>query len=281
MNTIIAEFGSKVRIDSDNQSDNDLLIISNKRNNSLISNLKFKGYSVTYYDYSKFNYLIKSGNLFCKHLEHESNILLGNKFYFKNIFENYYPNPNFEEEIKNLKIFYNALNYLKLFSPYNKYALNDINYVNVRNVLIKRFASSGEFIFSYSKLINRIASELKLSKKEIQYLKFLRILKSQYRKGAYIFDENVSSISNQILQEYLRIEIKPYLDSINFMNLSDYHLIRLTEMFDRDLSLKFQKIITSPNSYLELFRKNRQFNRETIIEAIASKLNKNIRLINK
>lgn len=275
MTTIVAEFGSKYREDSDQHSDNDLLILSNHFEKNLVSNFETRGYAVTFYNLNKFNYIKDEGNLFCKHLEMESRIILGSKYFLIDALSNFKPNPRYDEEIQNLKVFYKTLEFFMSKILFNKSTLLDINYVNIRNILIKKFATEGEYIFSYDKLISKLGNELKLNKKEMRLLRKLRIIKSKYRKGNFLFDQDVDILSNQIIQEFLRLNSKISLSFNNFNYISDYHLIRLVEMFDPLLSVKYNNFIKKPTSYMDLFRKSKDEYRIEIISAFKNRLNVN------
>lgn len=251
MNPLIIEFGSTIRNDNDSYSDKDLLIISEKKNLDLIKHYRASGYDVSNYTFSRMEKMVLSGSLFCKHLILESRIIKGSQFDFLNLFRNYIPKPKYEMEKTLLRKFYNFINNLKQQRKMNCACLNDINYVNLRNLLIKRNAASGLYNFSYESLINNLSKELALTQTERRALLNLRAYKTMYRRGFEEYDFFILRLSTEIISQLIDLNFSLGIDfKEELRNFSNYHILRIIELFFPEFSQSIQHIVRNPKEYL-------------------------------
>ena len=154
-NYSVAIFGSSLRADFDKYSDRDLLIVAENYEtlNRLKEEYSNENWSISFYTYSKLEYLSKNGSLFIKHLRNESKILLDKNDRFSSIIDNYKPKEDFKNEIQN------SLNYFKIIEYIPNSSLGfawycDCLFVGLRNFLVFENAQNGIFEFSFIKLQN-------------------------------------------------------------------------------------------------------------------------------
>ena len=101
-NYSVAIFGSTLRNDYDKYSDKDLLIVADsyKELDALKNKYSKDNWSISFYTYSKLEYLSKSGNLFIKHLQKESEILIDVDNKLDSILKGFKEKSNYKCDIK-------------------------------------------------------------------------------------------------------------------------------------------------------------------------------------
>lgn len=271
-NYSIAIFGSSLRDDFDKYSDRDLLVVANdfKTLEELKKNYSKDDWSISYYTYSKLEYLSKNGSLFIKHLQNESEIIIDKKDRLINILSQFNPKSNYKDDIKDCE------NYFEIIKTVPKTDLGfawfcDSLYVGLRNYLLFKNAENGVFEFSFIKLLNGLKEQGKIEKPDIDILKELRVIKRNYREE--ILDELPSlSYIKKVIPIVKAIGIMKTVkitDSHTFQNIVDkdiikkkfspYQRLRLIEGYycSQELNIpKLKKIISNPQFYASKMKDN-------------------------
>ncbi len=179
------EFGSGKRGDCDFTSDKDLLLLGSnwKQISDEVARRSLEGFSVSAFLFDKATYLVNNGNLFFKHICDEGILVSGSQDQFQNLILNWRAANDYRDEI------YENIDLLELihFIPQSNFgvaAIVDILISSVRNILIRRLAGQGEYVFSWGKIF-AAAHERKLIKYEdIQVFFTARYLKNRYRQNS-------------------------------------------------------------------------------------------------
>jgi hypothetical protein len=270
MNYSVAIFGSSLRDDFDKYSDKDLLIVAD--NYDLLKQLEEKysseNWSISFYTYSKLEYLSKNGSLFLKHLKEEAKILHDDNNAIKNILSDYSIKSSYNLEVKEASDFFEIIQYI----PHTNSGLAwfcDTLYVGLRNYLIFSNSEENVFEFSFNKLLIKLKNENRISQNQLNILKELRVIKRNYRED--IIDEFPSTdFVNKVIEiiEYLglikKIQIiKPTSfqslveEKINSYQYSPYQKLRLLEGYYTSQNqnlFEIKKIISNPQFYAMKFK---------------------------
>lgn len=203
MNTII-EFGSITRRESDKYSDKDILIIYKEKfpkdDKKLYTN---QGYSVSIFNTKKAKYLTSNGSLFFKHIILEGNQIKGRND-LKELGKLWYPLKNYDAEIEdNLDLLSCLAN-----TPNNIYgvlAAIDISITSIRNILIRKLANQGMYLFSWIEILIKSIELNMLTKAEANCILAGRKLKKTYRNDIYFTPseeiiENINSVLSRFDQ---------------------------------------------------------------------------------
>lgn len=181
---LAVEFGSRRRGDFKKFSDRDMLIIGDDCSN-LNAEKKEKerqGYSVTAFSSTRARFLIKSGSLFFKHIFDEGELLEGRLLDFNDLKRSWTGKNNYEDEIEDNLYLLEVLKHL----PSNNHGLvvaNDIIITSIRNILIRKLAEYGLYIFSWEHVFNKSADFGLIRKEHIPVLLCSRVIKNAYRTG--------------------------------------------------------------------------------------------------
>ncbi len=208
---LIAEFGSKHNGCASHYSDRDLLIVSNdwEKINSLKNYYKNIGFSVTSFHTDKANYLAKQGSLFFKHVIDESVLIYDDLNTYNQLSNNWSPKNNYNGEIES------NVDLLELvrFVPQSKYSNNyllDMLIISIRNILIRRIAESGEYVFDWENIAKVAFKYGCITYRDIEIISLSRKLKNRYRMG--IYDEisrglidGLLSILNSLQREKIKL----------------------------------------------------------------------------
>ncbi len=264
-NYSVAIFGSSLRADFDKYSDRDLLVVADdfKTLEELKKTYSKDDWSISYYTYSKLEYLSKNGSLFIKHLQNESEIKVDKKDRLINILNQFNPKSNYKNDIKDCE------NYFDIIKTVPKTDLGyawfcDSLYVGLRNYLVFKNAENGVFEFSFIKLLNGLKEQGKIEKSDIDILKELRVVKRNYREE--ILDElpTLDYIKKiiPIIKDLRILDSVKFVDSKTFQRLTEksiikrkfnpYHRLRLVEGYycSQDLNIpELKKIISNPQFY--------------------------------
>jgi len=264
-NYSVAIFGSSLRADFDKYSDRDLLVVANDYETleKLKKTYSKDDWSISFYTYSKLEYLSENGSLFIKHLQKESKIIIDKNDRLIKILNQFNPKSNYKKNIQDCE------NYFDIIRTVPKTNLGyawfcDSLYVGLRNYLVFKNAENGIFEFSFIKLLNLIKEQGLINQSDIQILKELRVVKRNYRED--VLDElPSSSFIKNIIPIAKKIGI---LDSVNIVgsmvfqnnvdksiitkNFSPYQRLRLVEGYycSQELNIPdLKKIISNPQFY--------------------------------
>lgn len=178
----ICVFGSAARQTSDSLSDKDVLIVSDdtRRRRRLAKLWKQKGWSVAAYSPSQITGMIRHGSLFIQHLKREGKFLTD---------RNYWLGQHLAEAVPKSTYRIDQLRSIDLIKPVERLGSDkwegllaaDLAFVFFRNFGIYSLAEKRVYEFDYSRVIEFLASEHKLSSEESDLLFGLRERKVAYR----------------------------------------------------------------------------------------------------
>jgi predicted nucleotidyltransferase len=180
---LVVRFGSRKRGDFDLSSDKDVLLLSDDWTdmNAEKDKKKKDGYSVSSFTKNRAKYLISEGSLFFKHIKDEGVLVNGSSDEYEHLITSWKPARSYAHEIEqNLDVLD-----LLAFIPRSKLGLSvavDIIISSVRNILIKKLASEGFYVFAWEQIF-QVAEFLGLIQSRDTFL-FLtaRRIKNLYRK---------------------------------------------------------------------------------------------------
>jgi hypothetical protein len=178
------EFGSRKRGDCDASSDRDILLIGSDwcELRSEKERRKKEGYSVSCFTVGRAKRLIGSGSLFFKHIIDEGSLVSGSREEYGCIIAEWYPAASYDIEIEN------NLDWLEVlgFVPKTQAGLVivvDIVITSVRNILIRRLAGAGEYVFSWGALLGTAVRRKLIKAVDVEGFLMARMLKNEYRQG--------------------------------------------------------------------------------------------------
>lgn len=182
-NYSIAIFGSSLRTDFDKYSDKDLLIVAEdyKSLEKLKASYSKDNWSISSYTYSKLEYLSKSGSLFIKHLQMESQIITDFNGRLKWILDDFNEKSNYKKDIEYCLNYFDILK-LVPNTPFGWAWFCDSFYVGLRNYLVFKNAEKKIFEFSFIKLLNNLKESGNITSSDVKILKELRVVKRNYRE---------------------------------------------------------------------------------------------------
>ena len=156
---LVIDFGSRKRGDFDLSSDKDRLIISDNWNEMINEKAaqQRNACSVSCFTMNRTQYLISKGNLFFKHIKEEGILISGSPEQYNNLMKLWEPAASYTNEIEqNLDILD-----LLAFTPRFRLGLTiavDIIISSVRNILIKRLAALGIYVFAWGNIFQAAVS---------------------------------------------------------------------------------------------------------------------------
>ncbi len=264
-NYSVAVFGSSLRADFDKYSDRDLLVVANdfKTLEKLKETYSKDDWSISFYTYSKLEYLSKNGSLFIKHLQKESKTIIDPNDRFKDIINHFNPKTDYKKDIKDCE------NYFNIIKTVPKTTLGfawfcDCLFVGLRNYLVFKNAENGIFEFSFIKLLNGLKEQGLINQSDINLLRELRVVKRNYREE--ILDElpSLDFIKKviPIVKDLGILDSVKFVESETFQSLIEksiikrkfnpYQRLRLVEGYycSQDLNIpELKKIISNPQFY--------------------------------
>lgn len=266
----IAIFGSSLRDDFDKYSDRDLLIVAeNHQTLDLLKN-KFSGkdWSISYYTYSKLEFLSLKGSLFLKHLQIESEIIADKNNKLKNILSNHKLKNNYKNEIKEAINYFEILKYIPNTSQ--GYAwLCDCLYVGLRNYLIFKNTENNLYLFSFIQLLKNLENQKQITDEEVKILREIRVIKRNYREANQDFLPSLPFIM-KVLKIFNKLNLLPSFDIINPIifrihiennilsdNFNSYQKLRLLEGYycSQNINIpEIKKIVNTPQFYAVKFK---------------------------
>jgi len=189
----LAVFGSVPRGDADSISDKDVLVAAEYSDLQVESSLVSAGYSPSFYSWEQLQNLAKDGSLFLQHLKQESHIVIDRHGQLSDLLSDYRPKGDYSQRITENLLLFEITNGV----PDSPFALGwafDVLAVALRNHAILELAQSGNYIFSYSALIAKLASIHQLSELESRLLLDLRRRKRDYRNSPYVADASLATL---------------------------------------------------------------------------------------
>lgn len=181
---IAIEFGSQIRGDANTSSDRDLLVISDvsEEMNQDVERYRRTGYAVSYFSYDAACYLARSGNLFFKHVFDEGCMLRGDEDAYCLLSHAWKPQKNYNNDIEENIDLLEVVDYVPE-TIMGIQALSDILISSVRNVLIRKLAGYGIYVFSWDLVFKRSSEFGFLNTDDIPVFREARLYKNHYRKG--------------------------------------------------------------------------------------------------
>lgn len=205
------EFGSQNRGDSNYSSDKDLLLIDDCHQSLLSEKIKKEslGYSVTCFPTDKAQLLIENGSLFFRHIIDEGQIINGSKPLANSLFSLWRAPLNYDNDIDgNIEL-------LELLShiPNTQEGLivaADLVTISIRNILIRKYASNGKYIFSWKGIVNEANRIDMVDNNDQIIISHGRQLKNVYRQGGNVrvslsFVERLLQILSKIVDKKISI----------------------------------------------------------------------------
>lgn len=178
------EFGSKKRGDFNMSSDKDMLLIGSNFTQLLKEKerRKIEGYSVSCMTTDKAKYLVGQGSLFFKHIIDEGSLITGNHDEHFEIIKHWKASPNYQNDIEgNVEL-------LEILSQVPKtsegiLAATDLLTISIRNILIRKLALVGLYVFSWEKVSSLAVMHDLIELNEKTILLHARHIKNYYRQG--------------------------------------------------------------------------------------------------
>jgi predicted nucleotidyltransferase len=271
-NYSIAIFGSTLRSDFDKYSDKDLLVVADDY--QTLHNLKVKyskdDWSISYYTYSKLQFLSKNGSLFIKHLQNESKIIIDQNDRLFTVLSEFTEKKNYKKDIIEAEKYFEILAFIpKTDIGYAWFC--DSFYVGLRNYLVFKNAENGIFEFSFIKLLNILKEKDVINKSDIKILQELRVVKRNYRDNiidelpSFEYVEKVIKIAEKIgilnsPQLMPPTEFRKHIEEHILDKIYDpYQRLRLIEGFYSSQKLnipELKKIISNPQFYASKMKNN-------------------------
>lgn len=264
-NFSIAIFGSSLREDFDKYSDRDLLIVADDYEtlNELKAIYSKDTWSISFYTYSKLEYLSKNGSLFIKHLQNESKTIIDINERLNEILNQFHPKNNYDKDIQDCKNYFEIIEYVpKTIQGFSWFC--DSLYVGLRNYLVFKNAKNGIFEFSFLKLLSGLKEQGEINQHDLELLRELRVIKRNYRDEildelpSFDFIKKIISI----IEDLGVIESVKVIDSLPFQNhiyksilnkkFNPYQRLRLVEGYycsQESRIPELKKIISNPQFY--------------------------------
>lgn len=183
---LLVEFGSRVRGDSDAFSDRDVLLIGANWLDLGAEKTTWEdlGCSVSCFTWDRAKFLVSNGSLFFKHIIDEGVLVDGSPEQYQELVTAWCPAASYDNEI------YENLDVLEVlsFTPRSNLGLNvavDIIITSVRNILIKRLASKGFYVFAWDSVFHTAAALGEIRGSDVRVFLLARKIKNLYRKDRF------------------------------------------------------------------------------------------------
>lgn len=203
----IARFGSTCRADSDQHSDQDLLIICPlNRKAGLLNKYQQKNYSVSFFTQRQLEKMQEKGSLFLQHLKAESQVIADLDGQFRRFIDSCDFIPPQTNELIQCET---ALTTVLVWpnDPRTDTWKADWLYCLLRDYLVKRLAAEGSLVFGVSDITKAAKKKWGISDGQLRCLQQLRLNKALYREKA----------RSGKLESSLFSEVKYLLDTIGFI----------------------------------------------------------------
>lgn len=178
------EFGSRQRGDSDRSSDRDILLIaSNWEQLAKEKALRTaQGYSVSCFTNDTSSYLVESGSLFFKHVIDEGVLVHGSEMEYLSLTRKWSPAKNYQEEIDSNIDLLEVLDFVPETTG-GIVAAVDIIICSIRNILIRKLAHAGIYVFSWKHVLDNAAEMGLICEESTKTFLLARAIKNLYRQG--------------------------------------------------------------------------------------------------
>lgn len=207
---IVVEFGSRERGDCNISSDKDMLLVGTNLQELFKEkeNRKNSGYSITCMTIDKAKYMVNKGSLFFKHIIDEGRIVNGCKKKYTEIICNWKAANDYQGDIDgNIELF-EILSYIPKTSK-GVLVAADIATISIRNILIRKLASFGLYVFSWEQIASTAVELNFIDLNDKIILLHARQIKNYYRQGYEIevsifFLERLFGILDKILGQKIK-----------------------------------------------------------------------------
>jgi hypothetical protein len=203
----IARFGSTCRADSDQHSDQDLLIICPPhRKAGLLNKYQQQNYSVSFFTQRQLEKMQEKGSLFLQHLKAESLVIVDSGGEFRRFIDSCDFIPPQTSELIQCET---ALTTVLVWpnDPRTDTWKADWLYCLLRDYLVKRLAAEGSLVFGVLDITKAAKKKWGISDRQLLCLQQLRLNKALYREKA----------SGGKVESSLFSEVKCLLETIGFM----------------------------------------------------------------
>lgn len=216
--TTIIEFGSRRHGTNDLLSDKDVYLLYGENDDVIQekSNLERQGYSVTTSTRSRAEYLSLNGSLFIRHVFFEGAVINGceeDRSYIKDLWR---PASCYDHEIEDnihmLKILEAIPSTMESIA-----AVNDIIICSLRNVLIRKLANDGVFVFSWKDVIAESVARNLINEADSILMRKARVCKNSYRLGIIpklhdTFIESLEKLTKKVIDKKRKIKFGSHKD---------------------------------------------------------------------
>lgn len=179
-------FGSAARASTDGLSDRDVLVVaSNKlRRDNIAQYWRKLGWSVAVYTPSRILKMISSRSLFIRHLKQEGMIIEDRNRWLENQLNQSRMKRSYASDAQSSVLLAMPIERLDQSKFINEVLIAaDLAYVSVRNYGICYLADRGRLTFEYSQIVEDLAKDFDLSKREVFLLQSMRVGKVSYRSN--------------------------------------------------------------------------------------------------
>jgi hypothetical protein len=268
---IEALFGSVARRDADTLSDIDFLIVDDDplRLKTRKRWLEGQGLSVADYTWPRFVRLFERQTLFAMHLKLESRVLHDGSGRYRDLLSTTWRRSSYEDDFRQSLALFEVLQQIPASSMGRAWVLDHIA-VAFRNSSILLLANDGEYVFSFSKVIDRMTARIRYSDQEAGALHKLRTIKRLYRSGSDIHPtkEDVYSAlqaADHAFQLGLGVEerrgpiIAPDVagststEAYLYLRYIERELVSISHRYDRQFPAERQQllnVVRDPHQYL-------------------------------
>jgi len=221
---LVIEFGSNKRGDFNMSSDKDMLLIGGDLSKLFKEKerRKIEGYSVTCMTRNKAKYMVNQGGLFFKHIIDEGFLVEGSQEKYLDIIRGWNAAPNYQKDIDGNVELLEILSHVPKTSE-GLLVAADIVTISIRNILIRKLASLGLYVFSWEGVATAALDFNFITFNEKIILLHARQIKNYYRQGSDI------QVSIFFLERLLMIISKILCKKIDFSFGKKQEIIQLHE----------------------------------------------------
>jgi hypothetical protein len=181
---LVVEFGSRRRGDYHFSSDKDLLVLASnwEEIKQETEKRKLQGYSVSAFLLGKASYLVKTGSLFFKHIADEGTLIWGPQHEYQQLISRWRPARSYDDDIAENLDLLEVLDFIPV-SHFGFLVTVDILISSVRNILIRKLARYGMYIYSWNEIFQAAQKHGMIKVDDISVFLRARHLKNLYRQG--------------------------------------------------------------------------------------------------
>lgn len=206
----IALYGSIARGDSDQLSDQDVILVSKNESDLVIAKKLAEeiGYSCSCYTWRKLKKLSQKKALFIQHLKKEAVIVSDRDEQLQSFLKDFEPASDYSREIECTKELIATTQYYANTFYIIGWAL-DVLAVAIRNIGILQLANEECYVFSYDAVLDKLVSIGLMSGHDKHFIASLRLYKSAYRNRRFDLLPKVDILKNlhNIISRVFRIDM--------------------------------------------------------------------------